>query len=189
MRPSLKHITAICLAATIAACKDATQEERIESAVKAHVEARKEAEATAAERFRKLQQAKFLLGAWKGPVGKGISIESWYKQDDSTFAGSGLFIKAGKTMSEETIELTQKGDDVYYIPTVKGQNGDKPVTFKMTAVTDNTLIFENPQHDFPQIIKYTLYGTDSLVAEISDKAGTHKEVFAMKKTQVSTPKE
>lgn len=187
MRSSTLQSKAFILLAVsvfFSSCQEQTPEDRMEDAVKAHIEAKKEQAEQAANKFEALQKAKFLIGSWKGPVGEGISLENWYQQDDSTLAGDGLFIKGKKTLSQETIVLTQKGNDVFYIPTVKGQNNDKPVSFKMTAATENTLMFENAEHDFPQVIKYTLYGKDSLVAEISDKKGTRKEIFAMRKTTV-----
>lgn len=166
------------------ACNN-SNETRIEEAVKAHAEAKKEASEKNALRFNQLNRASWLLGSWKGVLGKGISVENWYRQDDSTFAGDGAFIKGSVTLSEEHLQLTQKGEDIYYIPTVKNQNGNKPVPFKMTRLTDKEMIFENPVHDFPTKIKYTRYGADSLVAEISGpiKGKQHTELFPMKKAQ------
>lgn len=166
------------------ACNN-SNETRIEEAVKAHAEAKKEASEKNAQRFKQLSKAAWLLGSWKGVLGKGISVENWYKQDDSTFAGDGMFIKGSVTLSEEHLQLTQKGNDVYYIPTVKNQNGNKPVPFKMTRLTDREMVFENPAHDFPKKIKYTRYGADSLVAEISGpvKGQQHTEQFPMKRAQ------
>ncbi len=128
-----------------------------------------------------LQKAAWLLGSWKGVAGQGVSIERWYKQDDSTYAGMGLFIKGNVTLSQESIKLVQTGKDLYYIPTVKGQNNDQPVTFKLISATDKQLVFENPQHDFPQKIMYSLVTSDSLVAVISgvEKGKEHAVSFPM----------
>lgn len=182
-----KLITGVLLLAvtiTHTGCGD-SNDTRIEEAVKAHVEAKKETSEKNALRFKQLDKASWLLGSWKGVIGKGISVENWYRQDDSTFAGDGMFIKGSVTLSEEHLQLTQKGDDLYYIPTVKNQNGNKPVPFKMTRLTDGEMIFENPAHDFPKKIKYTRYGADSLVAEISGpvKGQEHTEQFPMKRAQ------
>ena len=73
------------------------------------------------------------------------------------------------TLSSETVSLQQTASGVFYIATVKGQNNDKSVPFKLTSATTTHLIFENPTHDFPQKITYTKISADSMVAEISGK--------------------
>lgn len=47
------------------------------------------------------------------------------------------------------------------------------------------LVFENPMHDFPQIISYTKITCDSLVAQISgEKNGQErKQAFPMKRVE------
>ena len=42
-----------------------------------------------------------------------------------------------------------------------------PVMFKLVSSDSNKLIFENPAHDFPQMITYWNVPPDSLIAEIS----------------------
>lgn len=171
----------VCLLALSACGND--RQARIEEAVRAHTEQKKEAERNNAVQYQQLKKAEWILGSWKGVLGKGVSAERWYKQDDSTFAGAGAFIKGNVTLSQEHLQLTQTGDDIYYIATVKGQNNDAPIKFRMTTLTDRMMVVENAEHDFPQKITYTLYGGDSLMAEISGKVnGTvRSEQFPMKK--------
>tara|TARA_Y100000815_G_scaffold271620_1_gene298650 strand:- start:17925 stop:18092 length:168 start_codon:yes stop_codon:yes gene_type:complete len=53
----------------------------------------------------------------------------------------------------------------------------------MTAINDSLIVFENPEHDYPQKIAYRKVNADSLVAEISGKPKgiMHSEKFPMKK--------
>ena len=81
--------------------------------------------------------------------------------------------------------LLQDKDGLYYIPVVKNQNDGLPVKFAATTITKEKIVFENAQHDFPQVISYTKINKDSLVAEI---AGTkngkeRKQVFPMKRVK------
>jgi hypothetical protein len=57
------------------------------------------------------------------------------------------------------------------------------VRFILKASSDQKLVFENQQHDFPNIISYTKINADSLVAEISGvKNGQkQKQTFPMKR--------
>lgn len=183
MRTNTKYCLYIMLIfACFTACKN-DQQARIEDAVKAHIEAKKEDEAKNAGKYTLLQKTSWILGSWKGVLGEGVSVERWYKQDDSTYAGAGLFIKGKVTLSQETLQLAQKGKDLYYLATVKDQNDNKPVSFKMTKFTANELVFENPGHDFPQKITYKRYSADSLVAEISGEVNGQRrsEQFPMKR--------
>lgn len=83
------------------------------------------------------------------------------------FAGKSYFVVGKDTVSSETISLRQNGNELFYIPTVKGQNNEQPVKFALTSSTRKQLIFENSTHDFPQKIAYTQITNDSLMTEIS----------------------
>lgn len=118
-------------------------------------------------RYDEIEKASWLLGGWQGQTPEGIAGERWEKKNDSTYSGKGYFMVGKDTVSSETMSLEQNSDGVFYIPTVKEQNNGQPVTFKMTKSTETEMVFENPQHDFPQKITYTRFGADSVVAEIS----------------------
>lgn len=120
-----------------------------------------------AGKYEKLATMDWLIGNWENKLPEGTLSESWEKQDDSTFVGHSYFIKEKDTLSFESIELLQKGEDLFYVPTVKGQNNDKPVTFKLTTATTMTFTFENPSHDYPQKIVYKKSGPNDLIATIS----------------------
>jgi hypothetical protein len=133
----------------------------------------------------KIKATNWLLGKWENKVDEGILSESWKKLNDSTFQAESFFIKDKDTLHFETITLQQKGEELFYTATVKGQNNDKPVSFNMTSETDKKLVFENPKHDYPQKITYTLINKDSLVAEISgiQLGKPSSEKFGMKKSE------
>jgi hypothetical protein len=133
----------------------------------------------------KIKATNWLLGKWENKVDEGILSESWKKLNDSTFQAESFFIKDKDTLHFETITLEQKGENLIYSATVKGQNDDKPVSFHMTSETDKKLVFENPKHDYPQKITYTLINKDSLVAEISgiQLGKPSSEKFGMKKLE------
>lgn len=130
-----------------------------------------------------LSDARWLLGRWENQTQRGKMVEEWSKLNDSTFAGRSYMITATDSISLESILLKKEGNDLYYIPTVKGQNNDQPVKFKLTSSNTTTLVFENPAHDFPQKISYTLEAEKSLMAEISGMMNgqTRSRKFPMKR--------
>jgi hypothetical protein len=133
----------------------------------------------------KIKKSDWLLGKWENKVDEGVLTENWKRLNDSTFQAESFFIKEKDTLHFESITLQQKGEELFYNATVKGQNNDKPVTFNMTSGTDKKLVFENPKHDYPQKITYSLINKDSLVAEISgvQLGKPSSEKFGMKKTE------
>lgn len=137
------------------------------------------------ENYALLKKADWLLGKWKSRSPEGEATEIWAIGNDSTYTGKSYFIAGKDTVSSESLVLMQAGGDLLYIPTVKNQNEGKPVSFTLTSYKDNTMIFENPKHDFPQKIRYTRITNDSLLAEISGviEGKENAQQFPMKREQ------
>jgi hypothetical protein len=119
--------------------------------------------------FEELEKISWLIGSWSNTTPDGILTETWSKVNDSTYSGKSYFIKGKDTLHSESIELIQNNDELFYIPTVKGQNNDKAITFKLSDSNEKDFVFENPTHDYPQKITYSQITKDSLVATISGK--------------------
>jgi len=139
--------------------------------------------AWAAKQANEIEQAKWVIGTWENKTQRGSIYETWNKVSDIELAGKSYIIKEKDTIVFENIQLVQELDKLFYIPTVKNQNNALPVRFTAKTVSETQLVFENMQHDFPQIISYTKINTDSLVAEISGvKNGQErKQTFPMKR--------
>ena len=127
----------------------------------------------------------WLLGKWENKSDDGHLLEIWKKANDSLFLGESYFIKEKDTLHSEKIELKQKGEDLLYIATVKGQNNDKPITFKHNTEIVKQLVFENPTHDYPKKIIYSQISKDVILIEVSgiqlDKPSSIR--YSMKKTE------
>jgi hypothetical protein len=133
----------------------------------------------------KIVVADWLLGNWENKSDDGDLLETWTKVNDSVYDGESYFIKGKDTLHFEKIQMKQKGEALYYIATVKGQNNDKPVTFKHNDTIQKQLVFENPKHDFPQKIVYSQITKDSIVIEISgiQQGKPSSDRFSMKKSK------
>ncbi|NNT72991.1 hypothetical protein HKT18_12250 [Flavobacterium sp. IMCC34852] len=136
------------------------------------------------KQFEKLEKMNWLIGQWENTTPEGYLTETWSKTNDSTFLGQTYFIINKKdTVHNESIVLTQVNDDLIYRPTVKGQNNDEPVDFKLTSEVENVFSFENPKHDYPQKIVYKKVNDKSLIATITGKqqGKTSTESYPMQK--------
>jgi len=131
------------------------------------------------------KKAEWLIGTWENKTPKGSVYETWDKTNETEFAGKSYIVNEKDTIAFENIRLVQEQDGLYYIPTVKNQNNGLPVRFATKTISETQLVFENPQHDFPQIITYTKINANSLVAEILGvKNGKErKQTFPMKRVK------
>jgi hypothetical protein len=127
-----------------------------------------------------LHRVHWLLGKWRMASMTGDVVETWQMKDDTTFVGWSYKLKpSGDTTILENVELVYRNGQLKYIPTAIGQNNNKPVEFRFTALTEDGFVAENPSHDFPQKIQYELKTGNILSAVVSGKANgsEKKEVF------------
>lgn len=132
-----------------------------------------------------IKKAGWLIGTWENKTQRGSMYETWAKVSDDELSGKSYKLKEKDTIVFETIRLVQEQNSLFYIPNVNNQNGGLPVRFATKNVSDIELVFENQQHDFPQIISYTKINADSLVAEISGTINgkERKQTFPMKRVK------
>lgn len=113
-----------------------------------------------------------LRGEWQridNEDDQAISKELWRLMKDGSLSGLGLTIENGDTIFVERLKILQDGVEVYYQADVS--HNPEPVKFKWNQQMPNWQ-FENPDHDFPKVIKYVLEG-DTLKVEI---AGDGKKI-------------
>jgi hypothetical protein len=139
--------------------------------------------------YEKLKSFHWFIGSWQNESKTGILTETWTVLNDSVFSGTSYLIEKGDTQFSEQMSIKQRGNDIFYIPVVKDQNNGKPTLFKLNNLPnvqpeDKVARFENPLHDFPQIVLYQLKG-DSMLAEIAGKLDgqSHVEKFPMVKVK------
>ncbi len=132
-----------------------------------------------------IDNLQWLNGTWENKTARGSIYESWQKINDSVMTGRSYAIRNGDTLVFEQIRLVREQGQVFYIPVVKNQNGGLPVRFKLVAVSASGMVFENPEHDFPQRITYNRNSPDELVAEISGNRGGQekKQRFPMQRVR------
>lgn len=114
-----------------------------------------------------IKKADWLIGNWENKTNLGTLSENWEKVNDSTFKAKSLFIKNKDTIHNETILLQQKGENLSYATTIKGQNNNKAILFQLKEDLENELLFENTNNDYPQKISYKKGANNNLITQIS----------------------
>jgi len=109
----------------------------------------------------------FILGSWEMQTAKGKIVEQWVQNPDKTLSGKSYRINAnGDSLLTETLKIKKIGKDTFYCSTVTGQNEGKETCFKLINTKDETYVFEDKTHDFPQRIVYQNQGKNDLLAWI-----------------------
>jgi hypothetical protein len=119
-----------------------------------------------AQKIKTMQHIDWLAGHWMMEGKKGITYEEWKIIDDNRMEGKGFKVFKKDTSMREELQIVIENGEMYYIATVKGQNNDEPVRFKMTDGNRRHMEFENKEHDFPKEIKYQWKQNDRYEVEI-----------------------
>ncbi len=94
----------------------------------------------------------WLEGKWVGPAEDMDFFEEWKPLNGNVLNGIGGGTSGTDTVFSEKIKIEQRGEDIFYTATVEGNNGS--VDFKFTGYKKDSIVFENPAHDFPQRVIY-----------------------------------
>lgn len=131
---------------------------------------------TRAKTAASISQLAWLSGVWIGSSG---SDERW------TPAAGGSMLAIGRTMRDgvmgefEFLCITERNGGLVYqaMP-----NGRSPATdFTLTHIDSGSATFENPAHDFPKAIRYTLKPDDTLEAVVSSGPKERGLTFTFKR--------
>lgn len=100
----------------------------------------------------KLEDLSWMTGHWSATVDGWVMEEVWLAPSGGIMLGMHRDVK-GIRSTFEFIRIAQSGGGVVYL----AQPGGRPATsFPLIEVTSTRAVFENPQHDFPKRIIYTL---------------------------------
>jgi Domain of unknown function (DUF6265) len=103
----------------------------------------------------------WMQGCWETSSPQRTIEEHWMSPRGGSMLGVGRTVRDGRLIEYEMILLSERGDRLAYEAHPSGQT---PATFMSSTVTSSAVVFENPEHDFPQRIGYERKGADSLTA-------------------------
>jgi len=111
-----------------------------------------------------IEKLAWLAGSWRMERAGRVVEEQWMAPAAGVMLGMSRTVAKGRVVEHEFIQIrVGPGGDLFFIAQPSGQ---KEATFQHTALADNEVVFENPNHDFPQKITYTRKADGSLLATV-----------------------
>lgn len=128
----------------------------------------------------------WLSGCWVAANQDAGSGEQWMPPAGGTMLGVSRSVHDDKTIAFEFIRIVEQGDGGLVF--IASPSGQITTSFSMTSFNDHEVIFENPDHDFPQRIIYRLISEENLLGRVEGTVnGTERAVdFPMKKIDCET---
>lgn len=123
-----------------------------------------------------LRELDWILGTWIRQNSKPgeTHYEKWWKLSDVHYQGLGVVTSGSDTLFTEKLAIIIEENHVYYVADV--QENPEPVYFRFSSMEKNSFVSENPEHDAPRKIAYTLKG-NVMTAHVSWEGGGFEAVF------------
>ena len=111
----------------------------------------------------RLEQLAWLAGSWTGGQGDTVIEEFWTTPAGGLMVGLHRDLRPGRRAFFEFLRIVEEKGQISYYAMPAGRS---PATiFPLLSMSNRRVVFENPDHDFPQRIIYWLDG-DMLHARI-----------------------
>lgn len=103
----------------------------------------------------------WLAGCWRMTRGETVVDERWSDMQGGLMLGTSRTVRAGRAVEYEFSRITLEGDVLAFHALPSGQAA---ATFMATIRSADSVVFSNPQHDFPKAVVYKRLGADSVHA-------------------------
>ncbi len=115
-----------------------------------------------------IDQVSWFAGCWERARGSLVTEERWGAPRGGMMVGTSQTVRGRETVEYEFLRVFERDGRLVYEAHPSGQAMNR---FASVVVTDSTVMFTDPQHDFPQEIAYRRAGPDSLIAGVSGVRG------------------
>ncbi|MDH3456898.1 MAG: DUF6265 family protein [Gemmatimonadota bacterium] len=123
-----------------------------------------------------LDAANWLAGCWSAGSSERVVEEQWMAPRGDLLVGMSRSIRDGVATGHEFLLIRRTDGGVILSAHPSGQ---QPADFVGTVVTDQTLRFVNPSHDFPQKIEYHRISQDQVTAKVFGEVDAETPAFEL----------
>ena len=97
----------------------------------------------------------WLTGCWTGSDGEVTTEEHWTSAAGGAMLGMNKAVADGRVVFFEFLRIVPQEGRLCYLASPAGK---PPTAFCATTVSDQRVVFENREHDYPQRIVYERHG-------------------------------
>jgi hypothetical protein len=128
-----------------------------------------------------VERLAWLQGCWTLSSPQRTVEEQWMAPLGNNMVGMSRTVRGGVLVEYELMVIRPQGAGFAYEAHPSGQPSD---VFLSIEVTDSSVVFENPKHDFPQIIRYRKTDAQTLIASVegSERGESRKIDFPYKRS-------
>ena len=125
-------------------------------------------ELTGQNKVNGIADLKGMAGCWERKDEKKSLLipEVWMEPAGTSIFGMGRTVKSGKTVDYEFMLIEKRDNGIFFIARPKDNSAD--TAFKLIRSNADEVVFENPDHDFPQRVIYKWSG-NTLTGRIEGK--------------------
>lgn len=106
----------------------------------------------------------WMAGCWESAPSDGnLYEEVWLAPRGGVMLGVSRTLREGEAVAHEFLRIVEEEGKLVYLADPSGQT---PTRFTAPVVGDRAVTFVNPEHDFPQTIRYRSETPDVLLARI-----------------------
>ncbi len=113
-----------------------------------------------------IASAAWLAGCWELRTDRRSVLEMWMPAEGGMMLGSSRTVAGGVARQYEHLRLHADGERLVYTAIPSGQREAAFTSPAGSPVRADSLVFENPAHDFPQRLVYRRLGPDSLTVRV-----------------------
>jgi hypothetical protein len=122
-----------------------------------------------------IAQISWMAGVWIGTVGASTAEERWTPAAGGAMLGVTRTLRGEKMTGFEFLRISERDGGLVYAAM---PNGRSPATeFLLTHIDARSATFENPAHDFPKKIRYSIAEDGALEAVVSGDAASRPVTF------------
>ncbi len=115
-----------------------------------------------------ISRLSWMSGCWAYDDAEPGSGEYWMPPVGGTMFAVSRSIRDSRTVAFEYLRIEESAEGSLAL--FASPSGQSPARFDMVSLTNNEVVFENPEHDFPQRIVYRLAQDGRLIGRIEGQS-------------------
>ena len=112
----------------------------------------------------KVSDLGWLEGRWQGTKGETTTEEHWTSASGGALVGMNKAVRGERVVSFEFLRVVALEDGT--LAYVASPGGGPTTTFRLKELGERSVVFEAPEHDFPQRVIYRLDPDGTLHARV-----------------------